>query len=86
MPGQCRGDSQAGHGGKDPGSLGDTHYEKDIALAVSLQLKRIINENLPEIKVVLTREDDQFIELHQRGEIAKKIIEVARSGFTAMEK
>ena len=37
----------AGHGGKDPGSIGKMSYEKDIALKISLQLGRIINENFP---------------------------------------
>ena len=36
------------------------------------QLKRIINENLPDIKVVLTRDEDKFIELHNRGSLAKE--------------
>lgn len=62
----------AGHGGKDPGALGRDHYEKDIALAVALQVKRIMAREMPEIKVVLTRETDEFIELHRRGQIAKE--------------
>lgn len=62
----------AGHGGKDPGSLGARYHEKDLALNIALQLKRILNQNLPDLKVVMTRDDDTFIELHQRGEIAKQ--------------
>lgn len=61
----------AGHGGRDPGALGRTHYEKDIALGVALQVKRIMAREMPEIKVVLTRESDEFIELKERGEIAQ---------------
>ena len=62
----------AGHGGKDPGAVGKKFYEKDITLKIALQLKRIINENLPDIKVVLTRDTDKFIELHKRGSLAKE--------------
>lgn len=62
----------AGHGGKDPGALGRDHYEKDITLAVALQLRRILNREMPEIEVVLTRDSDEFIELKRRGEIAQE--------------
>jgi N-acetylmuramoyl-L-alanine amidase len=60
-----------GHGGKDPGSLGADHYERDLALQVSLKLRDLIQAELPELRVVMTREDDTFIELHRRAEIAK---------------
>ncbi|MEM7367241.1 MAG: N-acetylmuramoyl-L-alanine amidase [Bacteroidota bacterium] len=59
-----------GHGGKDPGALGARYYEKDLALQISLKLKEMLNENMPSIKVVMTREDDTFVELYRRGEIA----------------
>lgn len=62
----------AGHGGKDPGAVGKRYYEKDLALKVALELRRIIQENMPEINVVMTRDDDTFIPLHKRGEIAKE--------------
>lgn len=61
----------AGHGGKDPGALGKNHYEKHITLAVAKEVKRIMEREMPQIKVVLTRDTDVFIELHKRGEIAK---------------
>ena len=57
----------AGHGGKDPGAIGKEAQEKKITLAIALELRRILNENAPEIKVVMTREDDTFVELHKRG-------------------
>ena len=62
----------AGHGGKDPGSIGKNSYEKNIALAISLELGRIIQENLPEIKIIYTRKDDSFPSLYKRAEIANK--------------
>ncbi|MEZ4775097.1 MAG: N-acetylmuramoyl-L-alanine amidase [Bacteroidia bacterium] len=61
----------AGHGGKDPGALGARYYEKDITLNVALQLKRILNESMPDLNVVLTRDTDKFIALHRRAQIAK---------------
>ena len=61
-----------GHGGKDPGSVGKISYEKDIALSISLELGRIIKENLPEVKVIYTRKDDSFPSLYKRAAIANK--------------
>lgn len=65
----------AGHGGKDPGNLGTKRYkttEKDVALAVTLLVGKYIQENLPGVKVVYTREDDRFIELMERSNIANR--------------
>jgi len=61
-----------GHGGKDPGCVFGTLYEKDIALDISLELGRIIKENFPDVKVVYTRDKDEFIGLFERAEIANK--------------
>ena len=60
----------AGHGGKDPGSIGKMSYEKDIALKISLQLGRIINENFPDVKVLYTRKDDSYPTFNKRAQIA----------------
>ena len=65
----------AGHGGKDPGNLGTKRYkttEKDVALAITLLVGKYINENLPDVKVIYTREDDRFIELMERDNIANR--------------
>jgi N-acetylmuramoyl-L-alanine amidase len=61
-----------GHGGKDPGAVGSFSKEKDIVLAVSLKLAELIQEKHPDVKVIMTREDDRFIELYQRASIANK--------------
>ena len=64
-----------GHGGKDPGNLGTGRYrsrEKDVSFDVSQLVKKYIEENLPDTKVILTRDDDQFIELYQRTVIANR--------------
>ncbi len=58
-----------GHGGKDPGAIGVYGtQEKDITLAIAKKLKTLI-EKL-NVKVVMTREEDEFVELYKRGQIA----------------
>ncbi|OFX22254.1 MAG: hypothetical protein A2033_07200 [Bacteroidetes bacterium GWA2_31_9] len=60
----------AGHGGKDPGSVCKSGYEKDVSLAVSLKLGEYIEKYMPDVKVIYTRKTDVFVELHKRAEIA----------------
>lgn len=62
----------AGHGGKDPGAMGSKYSEKDIVLAIALKLGNYIKENMPDVKVIYTRETDIFVPLHERAEIANK--------------
>lgn len=63
----------AGHGGADPGALGPRGVrEKDVALAVSLELARLLRAER-NLEVHLTRDRDDFIDLWERGEIATKI-------------
>ncbi|WP_430908635.1 N-acetylmuramoyl-L-alanine amidase [Maribacter sp. 2-571] len=61
----------AGHGGHDPGNLGNGYFEKNIALNIVLNIGKIL-ENDPDIKVIYTRDDDTFVDLYVRGEIANK--------------
>jgi len=61
----------AGHGGHDPGNLGNGYLEKNIALNIVLKVGEILEAN-PDIKVVYTRKDDSFVDLFVRGEIANK--------------
>ena len=64
-----------GHGGKDPGNLGTGKfktYEKDVVLAISLKLGNYISENYDDIKVIYTRDKDEFIGLKERADIANK--------------
>jgi N-acetylmuramoyl-L-alanine amidase len=63
----------AGHGGKDAGAIGTNGYmEKQATLAIVLKLGKLIEKELPGVKVVYTRNDDRFIELYRRGEIANE--------------
>lgn len=64
----------AGHGGHDPGSSssdGGTH-EKDVALRIA----RAIRDSLVEsgkVRVAMTRNDDRFLALAERREIARRL-------------
>ncbi|MHB1688267.1 MAG: N-acetylmuramoyl-L-alanine amidase family protein [Ignavibacteriaceae bacterium] len=63
----------AGHGGKDAGTIGvDGIEEKNINLAIALKLGQDIGKNMEDVKVVFTRKTDRFIELYRRGQIANE--------------
>lgn len=48
-----------GHGGNDPGAIGNGYYEKVLTLKVSLELRKILIDN--GIDVIMTRETDEHI-------------------------
>lgn len=59
----------AGHGGSDPGKVGiNDALEKDINLAISLKLKKLLEQN--DVKVYMTREIDTG--LYQETDSNKK--------------
>lgn len=61
-----------GHGGKDPGAIGVSGtYEKQVALATALELKRQL-EIGGRYRVELTRTRDVFIPLDGRVDLAQK--------------
>lgn len=62
----------AGHGGKDPGSVCGTLREKNITLSVALALGEKIKTEFSDVKVVYTRSTDVYVGLYERGEIANK--------------
>ncbi|GGE27026.1 N-acetylmuramoyl-L-alanine amidase family protein [Psychroflexus planctonicus] len=61
----------AGHGGKDPGTIGNWLQEKDIALATTLKIGALL-EKSEDVEVVYTRTTDEFIGLKRRADIANK--------------
>jgi N-acetylmuramoyl-L-alanine amidase len=61
----------AGHGGKDPGNLGNGFKEKIIALKVVLKIGALL-EKREDVKVLYTRNKDVFIDLWKRGAIANQ--------------
>lgn len=61
----------AGHGGKDPGTIGLSGVqEKNLNLPISMKLGEMINKNFPDIKIIYTRTQDNFVELKERSAIA----------------
>jgi N-acetylmuramoyl-L-alanine amidase len=62
----------AGHGGKDPGTIGKKSQEKEVALQIALKLSEEIRSQCKDVTVICTRTTDEFIELHERAEIANR--------------
>lgn len=61
----------AGHGGSDPGNIGNGYYEKNIALKVVKNIGKELSKS-KDIEVVYTRDKDILVDLWKRGEIANK--------------
>ena len=64
----------AGHGGKDAGAVSKDKktYEKTFTLSIATLLADKIKAEYPDVKVVMTRSTDKFIELRDRASIANK--------------
>ena len=62
----------AGHGGHDPGALGGGYKEKTIVLGLALALR---DELLRQggVRVALTRNDDRFLVVEERYQIAREL-------------
>ena len=61
-----------GHGGTDFGAVGVSGVkEKDITLAVGLKLARLLKDE--GYRVFLTRSEDRFVSLFERGELANSV-------------
>ena len=62
-----------GHGGEDPGAIGPSGLrEKDVALAVALQLRERLNAQ-PGMRAMLTRDADFFVPLQDRVRKARRV-------------
>jgi N-acetylmuramoyl-L-alanine amidase len=62
-----------GHGGEDPGATGPSGlHEKDVVLAVAMQLRERINAQ-PGMRAMLTRDADFFVPLHERVRKARRV-------------
>lgn len=62
----------AGHGGHDHGAIDNGAREKDINLGVAKKLASLIKKKSKNINVVMTRDDDTFISLQERANIANR--------------
>jgi N-acetylmuramoyl-L-alanine amidase len=62
-----------GHGGEDPGAIGPSGLrEKDVVLAVALQLRERLNAQ-PGMRAMLTRDADFFVPLQDRVRKARRV-------------
>jgi N-acetylmuramoyl-L-alanine amidase len=62
-----------GHGGEDPGASGPSGlHEKDVVLAIAMQLRDRLNAN-PNMRAMLTRDADFFVPLHERVKKARRV-------------
>jgi N-acetylmuramoyl-L-alanine amidase len=60
-----------GHGGKDPGAISiNGHKEKDITLKAAKELAKQL-EATGQVRVILSRDSDQFLHLRKRIELAR---------------
>ncbi|MEW6618293.1 MAG: N-acetylmuramoyl-L-alanine amidase [bacterium] len=55
-----------GHGGHDPGAIGPNALEKDVVLDIGKRLAQLLKDNLPDVKIFLTRDADYFVPLRER--------------------
>ncbi len=62
-----------GHGGEDPGAIGPSGLrEKDVVLAIALQLRDRLN-TVPGMRAMLTRDEDFFVPLNERVRKARRV-------------
>lgn len=62
----------AGHGGKDPGAIGQNGLkEKNVTISIARKLEKRLKDD-PMFKPVLTRDGDYFISVAGRSEVARK--------------
>jgi len=60
----------AGHGGKDPGAVFSSVYEKSLNLDIAKRLKELLTAKGYEF--IMTRTTDKFVELADRAELANQ--------------
>lgn len=59
-----------GHGGSDPGAVGNGLQEKNLTLAIALETRRILQEEYEGATVKMSREKDVTVSLNQRTNAA----------------
>jgi N-acetylmuramoyl-L-alanine amidase len=60
-----------GHGGHDPGAKGKGVIESELVLDVALRLEKLLQQ-VPGVEVILTRREDEFVQLPERTAIANR--------------
>lgn len=62
-----------GHGGRDPGAVGlSGSQEKDRTLEIALMVRDLLQIRMPESRIVLTRNVDDYVSLGARTRIANR--------------
>lgn len=62
----------AGHGGEDPGSIGNKGtYEKRVTLAIAKKLQKLINQEKG-MKAVMIRSGDYYVNINRRTSLARE--------------
>ncbi len=70
-----------GHGGRDPGAIGRHSIdgvgvetmEKDVVLSVGRRVEALLRDRFPHKEIVLSRDEDVYLTLEERTEIANRI-------------
>ncbi|WP_029761895.1 N-acetylmuramoyl-L-alanine amidase family protein, partial [Geobacillus thermodenitrificans] len=60
-----------GHGGSDPGAVGNGLREKDLTMKIGKMIGDMLGE-YEGVQVIYTRTDDRYLSLEERAEIANK--------------
>ncbi len=61
-----------GHGGSDPGAIGNGLQEKDLTLDIARRVKQHLNNRYLDVHVRMTREEDVYLSLSQRTQMANE--------------
>ena len=62
----------AGHGGTDVGAKGRYSTEKDLCLAISLKLEKMMRQEIPDVDIIMTRTSDVYDDVVRKAEIANQ--------------
>jgi N-acetylmuramoyl-L-alanine amidase len=77
-----------GHGGSDPGAQYEGLLEKDLNLKIALKVNEILESR--GVKTYMTRDDDTFIPLHTRADMANNLnaslfLSIHNNAFNSVE-
>ncbi|KAI4800895.1 hypothetical protein KUCAC02_007013 [Chaenocephalus aceratus] len=72
-----------GHGGKDSGAIGrhgdKVIKEKEVTLAVGLELESLLRKKYPHKTILLTRKDDVYKRLEERVDMSRKNLKLGQA-------
>lgn len=60
----------AGHGGSDPGAVGNGLREKDLTLDIAKRVQKYLNDNYTGYTIKMSRTTDKYLTLSQRAKMA----------------